>query len=303
MNLKTKSTIVVKVKNKDRLEIPNRVFSTAAESLRWDAIRSGELSFSDWPNVQAFVSTIALDKEEPTREFALAIVIEHNGKAIRRIYKPGELESFRVYVEAMSGGLRKSDRIELYMERERRLRVPLAKLALPFTEAVLRHHGSVRQRDLEPPRLVVSHGAMKKIRNLYRESRLRKIELGGCLLGQVPNSNTIIVSDVMIPEFGQGSPDRVKFNPMLWIKARQFCKNTGDLMTIGWIHSHLVDERGHPPTLSFRDKIIAHKFFYAPWSVSAMVLVREKSPGPIWYLWENGALKVREKEPECCLEI
>lgn len=299
-NIKTKSTIFVKTADDRVLDIPTRVFSTAAQCLRWDAVRSGELSPEQWSGVQAFVSTVCLDENEPTREFAICIVIESNGKAIRRIYKPGELERFNLYVESKLPGGLQQDSIELHMMCDGRLRVPLSKIPLPFaSDGIVRRNDSGEHRDIGPPRLVLTHDAMKNFKGLYWLARRREVELGGCLLGQVPDPDTIIVSDViMLPVRDDGSPDHVVFDPRLWIQARQCCIEAGNRIIIGFVHSHLIDERGHPNALSLRDKIIAHNFFSAPWSVMALVCVARVSPCVKLYFWNNGVLTVLNKEPE-----
>ena len=286
------SAVATTKDGRKKIKLPPSVFKTAAEQLRFDAVRSGNLSIDQWSKVQAYASPVCPDEAEPTGEFAFAITLRGDAKAIRILLKPEELQRLGLFVNArLPNEPDAESRFEFNWRGDGDLSVPLAPLRLP----ILSLNGpSVSQKrckrtlHVEPVRLLVGHKAIRKFVALYKRSLATATELGGCLIGRMVDLDSTLIEDAVIAEDGSASANEFSYDPHFWLSARKTAEQAGKRV-MGWIHSHLCDD-GYPRTISYRDLLTCHEFFCSPWFVTALVCVSRHKPDVKWFTWSNGAL-------------
>lgn len=289
--LKTKLTAVVQAGDKNRtLEIPASVFSSAAEQLRWDALRAGNLDAREWYTLQAFVSPVDLDHNKPMRDFVFAITLTGAHKDIKTLYRPRELQRLGLYLECQFPGVLTSGyMLELHWRGPDQMEVPLAPLQLPLPVENL---PSAEERnakiEAEPNRLLVTDKARKQLVVLYKQSLNEKREAGGCLLGRLVDLDTIAIESVEHAPDRGASANEFVFEPNFWLEINRLSRQSGNSI-VGWVHSHLCDN-GYPRNLSLVDYVTSHMFFNAPWLTTALVCVSRQSPDVKWFGWLNGTL-------------
>ena len=269
-------------------DVPRDVFSTLAEQLRFDALRAGLLAPKDWSKVAAHVTTRTLDEETRSTAFVVTITLVGGAKPIRRIYRPGQIERFRMYVQRQLakypdfvGG-----EAEIHWKGlEQSLEVPLAPLVLPV-------HSRPRECDhpneLTAPRLTVTGNVMERLSVLANDSLSRGIEQGGCLIGRLPDLDNIVIDRVVRAPDAGGTSVRFCFDPRFWTGLLDDAVGP-DCRIVGFVHSHLIDH-GHGETLSARDLETAHLHFGMPWSIAGLVCASKRQSSVRWFGWQDGTM-------------
>ena len=170
--MKTEVSVVVETEGRHRkLKLPPKIFTTAAEQLRFDALKTGNLAIEEWSKVKASVSLVCLGKEKPTKEFAFVVTLTGASKDIRVLYKPAELQRLRLYIEAQSPDALSSGSLELYWYRNDALAVPLAPLKLPIPpESAFVRATQEKTLDVKRSRLLVRDKARKQLVELFHRS-------------------------------------------------------------------------------------------------------------------------------------
>ena len=291
--MKTEISAVVKTKDgRKEIELPPSVFKAAAEQLRFDAIRAGNLSIDQWSKVQAYASSVRLDQTEPTEEFVFAITLRGAYKDIRILLRAEELQRLNLFVNArLSDEPDAESCFEFRWKGDGDLPIPLAPLRLPISPAngpLIPQKRLKRILHLEPVRLIFGHQAVHKFVELYKRSLTTGTELGACLIGRMVDLDSTLIEDAAIAEDGSASANEFSYDPHFWLRARKTAEQTGNRI-MGWIHSHLCDD-GYPRTVSYRDLLTCHEFFCSPWFVTGIVCASRNKPDVKWFTWSNGAL-------------
>lgn len=284
--------IVLRVRGNGReFRLPIDVFSSVAEQLRWDALRTGNLKAEHWSQVQAFVSPVYLDDEKPTQEFAFAITLKGDSKDIRRVYRPAEIQRLRLYV-----GLRSSDAwgvghgLEIHWYSADKLQVPLAPAELPLPlERIPVPEARQTMAKVKTTRLLVTDKARKLLAVLYQKSLAKKTELGGALLGSIPDLDTTMIRELRLAPSSGASEDHFSFEPRFWLEMHRACRRTNNRV-VGWAHSHLCKHRKHPRTLSVQDLVTSYSYFNSPWLLTVLVCASPSYPDVKWFGWTNGSI-------------
>ena len=297
------SAVLTAADRRIRVAVPSDVFVTAAEQLRFDAFRAGLIDASEWPEVQAHVTPSWLDKATPTESFAFVITLTGAGRPVRTLYHSGQLQRLKLYIEYSLGRMltARADMTTLgeapavdvstpanvalfWNGPAEGLHIPLGPLTPP-TQAPTR---AVQSGEPKLPGLRVSAEAGRQLGELAEDSQLRSVELGGCLIGYLPDADHVVVTRVArAPDVG-GSSAHFEFHPRFWVGLANDGSNS-EGRVVGWVHTHVV-EHGHGPALSRQDLQTAHLHFSAPWSITALACATPDHPEMHWFYWKDGAL-------------
>lgn len=270
--------------------VPARAFSSLAEQLRWEAFRAGRIGESDWSAVSARVVSVA-DVDSTHGQIGVQLMLGPRKCAERR-YRPREIQNLVLLVQdrsadspCMSG--EDAGTWQLCWQGGNDpggVPVPLSPLQLPTSACPQ----GVRLRHPLPPRLIVFDGVTNGLQDLGQESLHREAEIGACLVGHVPDVNTLVITHVVRATGGSASAAEVSFDPRFWLEVAASLKRTGRRV-MGWAHSHLCD-LGHPRALSRRDLEVLYSHFPAPWSVTSLVCASREEPEVHWFGWRDGAV-------------
>jgi hypothetical protein len=280
-----------------RVGIPARVFAPAAEELRWQALRAGHLGLEDWHQVEAFVSPRFEGKPEPEEGFQFAITIFGAQRPVRQYYAPDRLQGLGLFVQLRLERLVGTSpaRRELHWlgaETHRGHRVPLAPRRPPLSSLPTTRSTGV---DPEPVLVRFSEMAKEGLAMLSNDSLRARTELGGCLLGRMPDPDTVFVERLHRAPASDASVAHFCFDSRFWLDVGTQLDRHPTLSVVGWAHSHLLDEGG-PLTLSVRDLIVLHNYFRAPWSVAALVCSSSKSSELRRFGWCDGNVVALDEE-------
>jgi hypothetical protein len=83
------------------------------------------------------------------------------------------------------------------------------------------------------------------------------------------------------------SAQHFAFGPTFWLRVGTLLDQHQDLRLLGWTHSHLVGD-GIPRGLSIRDQVVMHRYFRAPWSITALACASTESREVLWFGWRDG---------------
>ena len=158
-----------------RRRLPVAVFSPSAEQLRWDAYRTGHLAAADWSRVRAQVEPVRPPGNDSGSEFAFALTLVGGAAPVRRIFRPGQLQSVQMALDAEPALGGQVTAATLYWDRRDPLPVPLAPMALPAT----RDNGWTPRRELGPARLIVGDAIRSRLAEVCARSLDLGTELGG----------------------------------------------------------------------------------------------------------------------------
>lgn len=283
------------------LNLPSWVFSQLAEQLRWDSLRVGHIGLAEWSTIKAYVTCWPRDEFEPN-QVKIDLLIEGRRNPVSKCYDTSKLQRFDLFVQSSCHRLvgkasQSYEQIKLeWVGPEIRpgLPVPLSPLRVPAVQPIVL---SKSRSYLRPLRLIVSEQVELALRQLSEQSLSLGVELGGCLVGQMPDKDTVSITEIVSASQGAGSEAQFKFEPHFWLRVNSRLADTG-LHIFGWYHSHLCDE-GYPASLSRQDLAIFHNHFAAPWSVGALVCASFRHPAVKWFGWKDGnvvALEISPKE-------
>ena len=279
-----------------KVRLPNRVFSPLAEQLRWDSIRAGLISRDDWFKVAAFAA--AWPTGAPQFEQVVISLVTQSGNPLCRCFAVSRLQGLDLFITSRL--LTSSDSPqcqEVILEwsggkTEWGVRVPLSPFKLPFGKFMRKSRPDL---PIGPSRLFVSENVKVTLEELSNESIRRKAELGGCLIGRIPDLDSVVVTDAVCALPDVASPEQFHFNPRFWLDVSSGLAHSGTRI-LGWFHSHLCDS-GFPRALSHCDLEIFHKHFTAPWSVAALICASKEQFEIKWFGWQQGCVVPVETQP------
>lgn len=280
-------------------DLPTRMFSQLAEQLRWDSLRTGRISPSEWSAIKAYVAICSTDKSEQTQ--VKISLMRGSANPVSRLYNPSTLQRLELFAHSSCyrfTGIcpQHCEKIELKWvgpEVEPGLPLPLLPLRLPVKESSIQPKS---RSDSLPLTLIVSKQSQRALKELSEESLKLGAELGGCLIGHMPNIDTIVIREVLYASKEATSVEQFKFEPYFWLNANSYIADIG-LHIFGWHHSHLCDS-GYPASLSNLDLTVFHNHFAAPWSVAALVCASSNGPEIKWFGWQDGNVVAIETTQE-----
>lgn len=279
-----------------KVRLPNRVFSPLAEQLRWDSIRSGKITFDDWSSVAAYAAAWSADTSR-FEQVAISLVTQ-SGNPLCRCFTVSRLQGLELFITSRL--LTSSDRpqcLKVSLEwsggkTKWGVPVPLLPLQLPVAKLMPHRRNGP---DIEPSLLFVRENVRMTLEELSTESIKQEAEMGGCLIGRIPDLDSIVVTDAVCALTDAASSEQFYFNPRFWLDVSSGLAHSGTRI-LGWFHSHLCD-LGFPRDISHRDLEIFHKHFTAPWSVAALICASNELLEIKWFGWQQGCVVPVETQP------
>ena len=283
-----------------RIHLPNRVFSPLAEYFRWGAFRAGNISFGDWSKITGYASAWPEDTSQ-FEQIAISLVAQSR-RLLRRCFSVSNLQALELFITSRLPSC--FDNLQClkinfeWTEGENEWGVPVPLLPLQHPVIKLMHQRT-NGLDIEAPTVFVCKNVEIILKNLSKESIKREAELGGCLIGQIPDLDSIVVTDAVCALTNAASPGQFSFTPRFWCDVAHLANNGTRIL--GWFHSHLCD-LGYPKGLSHCDLEIFHKHFTAPWSVAALICASSQQFEIKWFGWQQGCVVQVETQPAVTAE-
>ena len=273
------------------VDIPSRIFSPLAEQLRWDSLRAGNLRLEDWSGIKAFASLDSADESEDA-ELVITLV-QQDGNRICRRHSIADWQGLALFAQSTLSNNNQTGSGQAYKiglrwsgnHDELGLAVPLSPLCIPVEKVQAPSKPTSKPG---PLKVFVTKDVSSALTDLAEQSLKHEVEVGGCLLGRMPDLDNIVITEAACASKAEASEGQFSFDPRFWLDVNTRSVGTGTKI-LGWFHSHLCDN-GYPTSLSSLDILVFHAHFVAPWSVGALICASADESEVKWFGWQDGCV-------------